>query len=168
MPTEIRVTWLLLISYYLKPQQTWSDLCRLWALRLLWCSLWDLLHDHADSDRHRPILCHHATSDLYRCVVKETGLRHPHDCLDLLTGLEPAPLLWLEWGHTHTFARAHKNTHPHTDAEMHTHDPVKAAVQCLTALNLTVEERALFPHRTLNNVSKKDVQKDADWLLCWS
>lgn len=52
-----------------------------------------------------------------------------------------------------THMRAHTPTH--TDAEMHTHGPVKATAQCLTTLNLSVAERALFPHRTLKSVAKK-------------
>lgn len=69
---------------------------RLRAVRVLWRSLRDLLHDHADGDRHRPLLRHHATSDLHWRVVTETGPRHPHGGLGLLSGLEPAAVLRLE------------------------------------------------------------------------
>lgn len=37
-----------------------------------------------------------------------------------------------------------KHTHTHTAADMHMHDPVAAAVTCLTCLNHTVTKGALF------------------------
>lgn len=73
-----------------------SVVCRLRSVRVLRRPLRDLLHDHADGDRHRPLLRHHATSDLDRRVVTETGPLHPLGSLGLLSGMEPAAVLRLE------------------------------------------------------------------------
>lgn len=71
------------------------------AVCFLWRSVWDLLHDHDDGDRYRPLLRHHEASHIHWSAVSEAGPPHPRGGLGLLAGLEPAAVLRLEWGTPH-------------------------------------------------------------------
>lgn len=157
MPTEIRVTWLLLITHYLKPQLLSHGLisagCELYAFCGALFGICSMITLTVIAiDRYfvitRPLTSIGVLSRKRAFVILMTVWIYS-------LGWSLPPFFgWSGDTHAHMHAHSHKHTHTHTDAEMHTHDPVKAT------LNLTVAERALFPHRTLKNVAKKDVQGD--------
>lgn len=70
---------------------------RLWVVRLLWRTVRHLQHDDTNGDCSGPVRGDHPASGLPGGDVSQESRVHCGCYLGLLHGLEPAPLLWLEW-----------------------------------------------------------------------